>query len=258
MSFVFAYIAIAISWSHDDWPLRLIHLTEVAFIILAFVCIVLAARLQGSSSRAKRDIVAFVGGVSMSFGLIMPLELAPMFFDVRGEWMMATVGLIVVYPIAAVLFVLLFANFMKIGAPPDTRYDLLGATKAYQRGIGSFGTKDHDRAIADFTVAIRCHPKYAFAYFKRGAAYLEKGDYDHAIADYDKVIALNSKLAPAYTNRGNAYRAMGALDRANADFDQADALMREEELRRYPEPKMIRTGLLGVFDVWSNSRGVRP
>jgi hypothetical protein len=112
MMFVFAYIASS-SGSHD-WPLRLIYLTEIAFVVVALLCAFLAWSLKGTGSRLKGDIVAVVGGVSVSFGLIMPIELAPMFFGVKGEWMMATIGLILVYPIAAVVFFFLFRKLMKV------------------------------------------------------------------------------------------------------------------------------------------------
>jgi tetratricopeptide (TPR) repeat protein len=139
--------------------------------------------------------------------------------------MLGTIGLNLVYPIAAALFIFLFDKFMKVdGSPSDLRVDFVSATRCYNRGVTSLGRKDYDRAIADFTEAVRCNPKYAFAYYNRAVAYLGKKDYDHAIADYDQVIALNPKLASAYSNRGNAYRTKGTLDRANADFDQANAL----------------------------------
>ena len=48
----------------------------------------------------------------MGFGLIMPFELAPFFFGVRGEWMMATVGLILAYPVAVLLFIAMFKTLI--------------------------------------------------------------------------------------------------------------------------------------------------
>jgi hypothetical protein len=59
-------------------------------------------------TQLTRGMVAAVGGVSASFGLIMPFELAPFFFDVHGEIMLATM----VYPIAAFLFISFFWKFM--------------------------------------------------------------------------------------------------------------------------------------------------
>ncbi|HEY1543526.1 MAG TPA: tetratricopeptide repeat protein [Xanthobacteraceae bacterium] len=242
---------------HDEWPLRLIYGTEIAFVITTFSCILLASRLQGSPSETKRSLVAFAGGTSASFGLIMPFELAPMFFGVRGEWMMATMGLMLFYPLAAVPFVLLFAKFMKVGAPPNLRVDFLSATRCYDRGVVSLGGKNYARAIADFTDAIRYNPKYALAYLNRGVAHFDQSDYDHAIADYDQVIALNPKFAAAYGNRAEAYRAKGALDRAGADLDQAQALMRAEELQLRPVRNTDRPGAMAALAEWLNNRGGR-
>lgn len=50
---------------------------------------------------------------------------------------------------------------------------------------------DADRAIADYTAAIRLDPKYANAYFNRGNGYNSKNDTARAIADYTEVIRLD-------------------------------------------------------------------
>jgi tetratricopeptide (TPR) repeat protein len=49
--------------------------------------------------------------------------------------------------------------------------------KAYQRRM--------DRAIAEYTEALRFDPDDANVYNKRGEAYFGKSDYDKAIADYE-------------------------------------------------------------------------
>ena len=59
----------------------------------------------------------------------------------------------------------------------------------------TYGKKgDHDKAIADFTEAIRLNPNDAEAYYSRGCEYFEKGDHDRAIADFTEAIRLNPKL----------------------------------------------------------------
>ena len=68
----------------------------------------------------------------------------------------------------------------------------------------------YEKAIADFTQAIRLDPSYASAYISRGVAYAGKGDYDRAIADYNQAIRLDPNYAPAYINRGVAYYNKGA------------------------------------------------
>jgi hypothetical protein len=61
----------------------------------------------------------------MGFGLIMPFELAPFFFGVRGEWMMATVGLILAYPVAVLFFIWMFkALIMPADENPADDLDL--------------------------------------------------------------------------------------------------------------------------------------
>jgi tetratricopeptide (TPR) repeat protein len=254
MALVFAYLGRLNK--PPGWPIHLMYLTEAAFVMVAFVCVLLAMRLRRIGTQPKRDMVAAAGGVSASFGLIMPFELAPFFFGARGEWMLATIVLNLVYPLAAALFIFLFWKFMKVDdTPSHLRVDLHSATGCYDRGVASLDRRDYERAIADFTEAIRFNPKYAAAYYNRGFAYLDKKDYDHAIADYDQVITLNPKLASAYSNRGNAYRAKGALDRASADFDQAEALTRDEQQRLQPEQRADRSGVMRVFAEWLNSRG---
>ena len=47
---------------------------------------------------------------------------------------------------------------------------------------------DLDKAVADFSEAIRLNPGDPFAYVNRGCAYGEKGDFDKAIADSTEAI----------------------------------------------------------------------
>jgi tetratricopeptide (TPR) repeat protein len=79
----------------------------------------------------------------------------------------------------------------------------------------------YDKAIADYTQAIRLDPNNAVAYRERGVALSQKGDNDKAIADYNQAIRLNPNYARAYINRGNAYDDKGDYDKAIADYNQA-------------------------------------
>jgi tetratricopeptide (TPR) repeat protein len=80
---------------------------------------------------------------------------------------------------------------------------------------------DVDRAIADYTEAIRIDPKAPFALTFRGGAYYTKGDYDRAIADLDEAIRINPKNADAYSNRAMSFAARNDNDRAIADYNEA-------------------------------------
>ena len=120
MMFLFAYIAQA--QSAKDWPVGLIRASEAALVATALACLIVALRVRGMragpAQEIVRNIVAVVGGISAGVGLIMPVELAPIFFGVRGEWMMATMILILVYPVAAVLLILAFYRAMQPTRPP--------------------------------------------------------------------------------------------------------------------------------------------
>ena len=80
---------------------------------------------------------------------------------------------------------------------------------------------EYDKAIADFTEAIRLNTKSAEAYCGRGIIYLEKGDLDNAIADISEAIRLDPKFPQGYYNRGNVYVRKDNAEKAIADFTQA-------------------------------------
>jgi tetratricopeptide (TPR) repeat protein len=92
------------------------------------------------------------------------------------------------------------------------------------RGVEYANKRDYDRAIADFTEAIRINPKYAEAYNSRSATYLKKGEYDRAVADANEAMRLDRKAAFPYYNRGMALEAKGDLRAALADFKKFTAL----------------------------------
>ena len=53
--------------------------------------------------------------------------------------------------------------------------------------------KNYDRAIADYTEAIRIDPTFASAYTSRGLAWRIKGNFHKAISDYSQAIRLDPK-----------------------------------------------------------------
>jgi tetratricopeptide (TPR) repeat protein len=100
---------------------------------------------------------------------------------------------------------------------PDPRF----ATVHLERGDAYSGLGNIERALAEYSEAIRFDPQSAFAYAKRGVADSAKGDGEAALADTNKAVTLDPKLAFAYNSRGRVYYAMGDKDHAIADYDQA-------------------------------------
>src|SRR6516225_8179737 len=67
--------------------------------------------------------------------------------------------------------------------------------------------------------------KLAEAFNNRGVGYRLKGDYDRAIADYSQAIKLKADFAAAFDNRCWARAVVGILKQALADCNEALRLM---------------------------------
>jgi tetratricopeptide (TPR) repeat protein len=89
------------------------------------------------------------------------------------------------------------------------------------RGFWCAENKKFERAISDYSEAIRFNPKYPLPFFNRAGVYARKKDYDLAIADYTEAIRLYPKFTDAFVGRGATYVDKKAYSRALADFDEA-------------------------------------
>jgi tetratricopeptide (TPR) repeat protein len=101
------------------------------------------------------------------------------------------------------------------------RLDPKNAIAFFNRGVAYAKKDDFDRAITDYNEAIQLDPKNPRAFFSRGFAYAKKGDLDRAIADYSEVIRLDPKNAIAFANRGSDHFKKGDFDRAITDANDA-------------------------------------
>jgi len=92
------------------------------------------------------------------------------------------------------------------------------------RGLGYKRKGLWEKAIADYSGAIRLKPDLSDAFNNRGNAYYGKGQFDRAIEDFDEAIRLDPGFAEAIGNRGNVYRKKGHFDRAIQDYNKAIGL----------------------------------
>lgn len=102
------------------------------------------------------------------------------------------------------------------------RIDPRGSLAFLGRGVLLASRKrSYDRAIEDFSRAIELEPNNVEAYIARGNAYSQIGDNGRAIADLDKAIAMAPDNAHAYVVRGLAYNRRNDVAAALKDYDKA-------------------------------------
>ena len=75
-----------------------------------------------------------------------------------------------------------------------------------------------NKAISDYTNAIKINPKYAEAYNNRGNAFFKERNFEEAISDYTKALEINSNFIQSYRNRGIAYAKIRKTEEAVSDF----------------------------------------
>ena len=102
----------------------------------------------------------------------------------------------------------------------------------YLKGCVSAQNNDHDKAIADFTTAIRLDPRNVEAHDYRAVAWIAKDELDKALADLDAAIGLDPQDGAAFSNRGAVWQRKGRHDRAIADFNQAIRLDPDQAMPR--------------------------
>jgi lipoprotein NlpI len=95
------------------------------------------------------------------------------------------------------------------------------ASAYYFRGTAWSDKKDLDRAIADYTEAVKTNPELGVAFYNRALAHSSQGDLDAAIADYTEAINIYPNFGVGFNNRALAFAAQGNPERAVLDFNEA-------------------------------------
>jgi lipoprotein NlpI len=107
------------------------------------------------------------------------------------------------------------------GYKQSSSRDAYLAALAWRRGNGFFRSGDNDRALENYSEAIRLEPDDAQFYKTRADVYYDKDNYDRAIADYGAAIRLADGYSDALNGRGLCYYFRGDDNRALRDFNEA-------------------------------------
>jgi tetratricopeptide (TPR) repeat protein len=81
-----------------------------------------------------------------------------------------------------------------------------------------------EKAIEDYSEAIRLDASMFDAFNNRGSAHYEAGNLLAAVADYTSAITANPDYAAAYFNRSLVYQELGDTVHAAEDYSRAKQL----------------------------------
>jgi tetratricopeptide (TPR) repeat protein len=95
----------------------------------------------------------------------------------------------------------------------------------YRRAVALDASGQTDKAMEDYSAAIKADPKSSLAFLGRGVLLaVRKRAYDRAVEDFDKVLVIEPDNVEALVSRGDAFGQLGDLGRAMADLNRAVAL----------------------------------
>ena len=99
----------------------------------------------------------------------------------------------------------------------------LYAAALNNRGVEYVAFGEPDKALADFSEALRVDPSMEMVYRNRALVHMRNGDYAAAVDDFDSAVAYSryqgfSYNEGAYLGRAVAHKLAGDADKAAADF----------------------------------------
>lgn len=123
-------------------------------------------------------------------------------------------------------------NLMKLHPQDEPSWPARVTLAFFNCGNSYFAKGNFDRAIEEYSQAIKISPQFNIAFNNRGNVYLAKHDYDRAIEDYNEAIRIKSgylidntptpfDVAIIFENRGIAFADKHDYDRAIEDYSQA-------------------------------------
>jgi tetratricopeptide (TPR) repeat protein len=107
----------------------------------------------------------------------------------------------------------------------------MAARAAYERGMLQSKGPDPERAIREFSDALRADPNFSDAYLQRGNMRFKNGNADQAVNDFNIAINVDPRNAAAYKARGMALLYQGNEDQALDDLTRAIQIAEAEATR---------------------------
>ena len=87
-------------------------------------------------------------------------------------------------------------------------------------GVSDLNLNKPEKALKNFSRAIKIDPQRADGYVGRANTLNTLGQYEESLMDYNKALDIDPTLANAYVNRGSAYSHLGQYEKAIADYEK--------------------------------------
>lgn len=174
--------------------------------------------------------------------------------------------------VSAALFQFFDASHDRTNRPPWALEERATVTNGfYYRGLSFKAKREWDKAIADFSTALRREPESTVALAERGITYRQTGQFERAFHDFDQIIRhkpndalgyalradtlqrshqpdaalevaaiairLDPRLALAYNVRGRVYFDRNDFEKADREFNEAERL----------EPDQVENALASAY-----------
>jgi len=129
-----------------------------------------------------------------------------------------------------IAYVLPVAEIQAFLREQQTRWGPVQAGDLVARGKLFLKARQPDRAIVDFSEALRADPDLAVACCERSRAFQDKGLLDRALEDSERTIRLGPRMSIGYSQRAAVQVQRGQSRAAVADCDKALQLDRNDAL----------------------------
>lgn len=94
----------------------------------------------------------------------------------------------------------------------------------YKKGFQDYNNRDFEKAINNFTSALKCNPSLSSVYYQRGLSFRHMGNYEKALQDFKDSAKLENSAEMkgfAHLNCGVVYEKLEKYNEALNHYDQA-------------------------------------
>ncbi len=214
-----------------------------------FFNIVFVLQVVGAGAAFTADRFTYIPYLGLFFAMGMGVDFLLKKFP---DWSKGILGV-------SALYLLLLAGYTfqhtKVWKNDGTlwNYTLDKYPRAWQalvnRGDYYGRTKEIDKALADYTKAIKLNSGFVDAYNNRGNLYFRQGKDALALKDYNQALKIRPHNQNALGNRGAIFYRMGQYDKALKDLDAALSMK-----KRYPDGHLNRGIVLSVVGQYAKAK----